>query len=132
MRQMTRDSSHNRQGLRQERHWNQRHRPPGSLDFVRGVQVVLETSWSGERERPVTDLPFVTASLLGKGSIVAEEDDAKPRGLRIIEPVVDSSLSGLVAEDRFVRLHQKVAAVEPGKLFDAGDGGHPDQERSRQ
>src|SRR5215510_2216279 len=40
------------------------------------------TRWSGECERPVTDLPFVTVSFLGKGSIVAEEDDAKLPGGR--------------------------------------------------
>jgi hypothetical protein len=87
-----------------------------------GVQVVLEPCRSREHERPVNNLPFVTVSLLRKRSIVTEEDDAEFPGVGIIEPIVDASLGGLVAKNGLVGLYQKVAAVEPVKLFDAGDG----------
>src|SRR5262245_43058772 len=87
-----------------------------------GVQVVLETRWSRECERPVNDLSFVTVALLGKRCVVAEEDDAKLPGVGVIEPIIDALLCGLVAKDRFVDLHQKVTALEPVKLLDAGDG----------
>src|SRR5262249_4786756 len=86
-----------------------------------GVQLVLETGWPRESERPVTDLSFVTVALLGKRSVVAEKDDAKPPDVSVIEPIVNAFLRRLVAEDRFVGLYQEIAALEPVKLFDAGD-----------
>src|SRR5215510_6869096 len=90
-------------------------------DPAGGVQVVLKTRWSREPECPVNDLSFVTVPLLGKRSVIAEEDDAKLSGVGVIEPVVDALLCGLVVKDRFVGLHQVVAALEPVKLFGAGD-----------
>src|SRR5262249_47738305 len=74
-----------------------------------------------EREHPVNNLSFVTVALLRKRSVIAEEDDAKLPDVSVVEPLVDAPLRGFAAKDRFVGLHQEVAAVEPVKLFDAGD-----------
>jgi hypothetical protein len=58
--------------------------------LARGVQVILEASRPDESEYTIHDLSLIAITVFGKRPVVAEEDDAKFSGLRIIEPIVDA------------------------------------------
>jgi hypothetical protein len=92
------------------------------FDLAHGVQVILEASRSNEGECASVDLAFIAIAVFGKRPVITEEDDAKLLRVSVIKPIVDARLSRLVTKDSVVGLHEKVAPVEPAKLFDAGDG----------
>src|SRR5262245_3761734 len=91
------------------------------LDLPLRIKLVLEARRTNEGEPALGHHALIAVALLGEGSVVAEEDDPEPPGLRVVAPVGHPALGRLLAEGRLVLLDQEVAAVQPAEPLGAGD-----------